>query len=155
MNYIYLNNKNKMGCIKFDLINTTNDFKFPNINKIEFTNNISELVFVDLLQMCTELLQNIPDKDRKSVTIIDTDGYTVELRILHRNISLEYYFDNKRICTILIDYNLKDLVYGVLEDYKKLIDTKALEGFLNKDKGYMYIINAFYKKLNIEYEDTF
>lgn len=153
-----LTSEYSFGSLNFEMLNDNEESdRFINISKIEFENDISETFFVDLLQMCIEAVKNtVPDNERMSIIVCDYKGYDIRLKLLHRNISIEYYFyNNKKICTILLEYSLKKFVKEILSDYKRLTEEGELKAFVNEDRGYMDIINKYYQGLEKLYKNTF
>lgn len=132
---------------------------FSAIRTLQFENNISEVFFIDLLKITTDAIYNIQDNERGCAKFIDYIGYHISIKLLYRDISIQFSFNTEQSKTIvskvLIPYNIKKFSEYLLEDYKKLTETGELKSFLNEDRAYMKLLNDYYIKLQKAYDDTF
>lgn len=151
-----LDTEYSFGSITFT-INNSNEFtnRFDYIKVLEFEDNISELFFINLLKITIDAVANIQDTDREYIEFMDVSGDNIRIKLLHRNISLEFLNNNISICTIFIPYNIKQFTSDILLDYKELTASGKLKKFLNEDSAYMKLINDYYQKLQKAYSDTF
>lgn len=157
---IYNDNTENIGLLNFsfetDDIFMKIDDKSINLKniKIFFNNNISEKFFTELLKITIDAAKNeIYDDNKRRIKIITVNDTKVSIRLLYRTIEINYYNNNdQHVFSILIDYNIKNFIKELLEDYKIIAENGSLKLFVNEDSGYMQIINEYYCTLESIYD---
>ena len=136
---IYNDNTENIGILNFsfetDDIFMKIDDKSINLKniKIFFNNNISEKFFTELLKITIDAAKNeISDDNKRRIKIITVNDTKVSIRLLYRTIEINYYNNNdQRVFSILIDYNIKNFIKELLEDYKIIAENGSLKLFVN------------------------